>query len=338
MTRVALVVFQTLLLFTLAEAAARVVEWRYPGTSEIAFDYAPYRMLRMTKAPWPLNHEGFRARELASYRHTFLIEFLGGSVCLGIGTNAGKTVPERLEEALHEAGLRRAAVLNLCQGGATSAQELAILLQYGLPLAPQVVLSFDGANDLLHPRPVGDDESPNLPYLNAEIRSRFDHSFAAHLAFARVAARALPRQRREGPGVPVEEVLDSYFYSLQAAKVLAEARGSLYAVILQPSLHYQKPWSQKEKNMWGERAQTSRRAGEIYAAADTQLGHWRGDSFDLAAVFRDTRETVYSDSVHFVGERGYAMLFEELRRQGLVERIAARYRAWEEGMWQSRLP
>src|SRR5262249_49495385 len=140
------VLASTLVLLAVGEGVSRLAEGLRPSSSEVAFEYAPYRMLKMAHAPWPLNRDGFRARELDTYRNSFLVEFLGGSVCLGVGTDAGATVAERLEQALVRAGLERAQVLNLCQGGATSAQELAIFLEYGLPLSPQVVLSFDGAN------------------------------------------------------------------------------------------------------------------------------------------------------------------------------------------------
>ncbi len=114
------VFLNTLLLLLGSEGAARLAEWVHPPASDLTFEYAPYRMLKMSQAPWRLNRDGFRARELETYRNSFLIEFLGGSVCLGVGTNPGPTVPERLEIALHRAGLARVEVLNLCQGGATS--------------------------------------------------------------------------------------------------------------------------------------------------------------------------------------------------------------------------
>src|SRR5260370_24782958 len=186
-----LILLNTVLVFALAEGAARIAEWVHPERPDMTFGYAPYRMLRMTRAPWPLNREGFRARELESYRGRFLVEFLGGSVCVGVGTNPGAPLAERLEAELHRAGLARAAVLNLCQGGATSSQELAIFLEYGLPLAPRVVCSFGGANDLMHPRPVGEDDAANLPYHDAELRARFEGTLAGdlapHLALLRVA-------------------------------------------------------------------------------------------------------------------------------------------------------
>ena len=102
MPRAALILFQTLLLLGLAEGAARLAEWLHPAAEDVTFAYAPYRMLRMANAPWPLNREGFRARELESYRGSFLVEFLGGSVCLGVGANPGRIVPERLEDALQQ--------------------------------------------------------------------------------------------------------------------------------------------------------------------------------------------------------------------------------------------
>jgi len=342
MVRAAQVIAQTVLLLAVAEGGAHVAEWLHPGSEEIAFDYAPYRMLRMIRAPWPLNREGFRARELGSYRGSFLVEFLGGSVCLGEGVNPGKPVPERLEDALHAAGLERAKVLNLCQGGATSAQELAIFTQYGLPLGPQVVVSFDGANDLMHPRPFGDDEAPNLPYRDAQMRAQFygHHSWAAHLALTRVASRLARRAPVTGArgAVAPAEIFASYFYTLGLTQTLAQSRGALYAVLFQPTLHFAKPWSCDEIRMWSrvrprEGQEISRRAAELYTAAIPALQQWaranHAQVLDLTRAFANTSGTVYSDSVHFAGELGYGALSAEIQRQGLLEQITRRYREWE---------
>jgi len=342
MTRIARIVINTLLLVALAEGVARIVEWVHPPAEDLSFDYAPYRMLKMNRAPWPLNREGFRARELDTYRNTFLIEFLGGSVCMGIGTNPGRTVPERLEDALHQAGLGRAAVLNLCQAGATSAQELAIFLQYGLPRSPQVVLSFDGANDLMHPRPIGDDDAANLPYRNREMQALFDdhHSWVAHLALARVAGRIAARRvtTAVSPAVATDSILHSYLYSLDVVRTLTRAKGGWYAVVFQPTLHYQKPWSAEERSMWKQRRPVdgepvSKYTADLYEKTRVALADWSKETganvFDLSESFAATPDTVYSDSVHFTGETGYAKLSAELARQGWMDQIKARYREWE---------
>jgi hypothetical protein len=345
MTRVGWIVLNTVLLLALAEGAARIAEWLHPPAEELSFDYAPYRMLKMSRAPWPLNRQGFRARELETYRDTFLIEFLGGSVCLGVGTNPGRTLPERLEDTLHRAGLVRATVLNLCQGGAASAQELAIFLEYGLPLAPQVVLSFDGANDLMHPRPIGEDDAANLPYRDREMRALFQghHTFVAHLALARVAARIAADRAAApaGPPVSADSILNSYLYATEVTHTLTRAQGGWYAVLFQPTLHYRKPWSVEERAMWRERRPrqdaeaVSKRAAGLYRQARIALTDWSKETgaavFDLSGVFAETSDTVYSDGVHFTGETGYARLSAELERQGWIERITEQYREWEAG-------
>src|SRR5579863_3204346 len=252
---IAKVFLNTLLLLLGAEGVARLAEWIHPPADDLTFEYAPYRMLKMSRSPWQLNRDGFRAQELETYRNSFLIEFLGGSVCLGVGTNPGPTVPERLELALHRAGLARAKVLNLCQGGATSAQELAIFLEYGLPLAPQVVLSFNGANDVMHPQPIGEDTAANLPYQDREIRARMSGDTAlTHLAALRVAARLTarwnPPKRVTGNSVPEADILTSYHQTLSIVRILTEQQGGFYALLLQPTLHFEKPWSAQEAAMW----------------------------------------------------------------------------------------
>jgi hypothetical protein len=344
------ILLNTLLAAALAECLAHAAERLHPAREEITFDYAPYRMLRMSRAPWPLNREGFRADDLTNYRGKFLIEFLGGSVCLGVGTNPGKTLPERLQDALRAAGLHQARVLNLCQGGASSAQELAIFLQYGLPLSPQVVFSFNGANDLMHPVPLGEDGEANLPYRDQQLRASFGHSWLSHLALARVASRLAARLPRPEPpaenAVDPERILDSYLYAVGLVRELVEARGGWHAVLLQPALHYAKPWSPSERRMWRARRPrdaeaASRYAGQLFERARARLAAWNrapGGFFDLTHVFEATGETVYSDSVHFTGPRGYAMLAAELHARGWVDSIAARYRAWEKGREGIRWP
>jgi hypothetical protein len=346
MQRVFLIFLNTLLLLAVAEGAARVAERFRPGGDEVAFVYSPYRMLKMQRAPWPLNREGFRAEEFSAYRGSFLIEFLGGSVCLGVGDHPGATVPERLEAALHQAGLARARVLNLCQGGATSAQELAILVEYGLALHPQAVFSFDCANDVLHPRPIGEDDAANLPYENSRLEARVDGRDAlSHMALFRVAGRLSARfpapAWERGEPVPIAAILDSYLYHLNLARTLTENSHGVYAVLLQPTLHLDKPWSAEESSMWSaarprdgllltqlihDRYTEARSAARLWAAS-------RGATlYDLTRVFLNAPEPLYSDSVHFRGARGYELIFAELQRQGLMARLRRRYQAWETGL------
>lgn len=343
---VPLIVTNALLALALAEGAARLAERAHPGGDQVSFRYSPYRMLQMDRAPWPLDRDGFRAQELESYRGSFLIEFIGGSVCLGVGDDPGEPIPERIQEALRRAGLARAKVLNLCQGGAASAQELAILVEYGLRLNPDAVLSFDGANDVLHPRPIGEDDAANLPYKNAQLETRVDGGDAlSHLALARVAFRLAghfqaPAPARDEP-VAIGTILDSYLYHLGLARTLAQSQHAFYAVLLQPTLHLDKPWSPQELALWSAaRPRDGAALTAVIRARYTQtraaLAQWAQAGgtplYDLTRAFAAVAAPVYSDSVHFRGGLGYATLFEELEEQGLIERLQERYREWEAGL------
>jgi len=346
MPRGFLIAFNTIIAFALVEGAARLAEWVHPQGDSLRFAYSPYRMLKMSQAPFALNRDGFRAGELEIYRDSFLVEFLGGSVCVGIGENVGETLPERLQDALRAAGMVRARVLNLCQGGATSAQELAILTEYGLPLHPQAVLSFDGANDVFHPRPIGDDDAPNLPYENVQLEARANGQDGwSHLAALRVGARIVEHLRVPSPSagapVPLAEILESYFYHLGLARTLVEAQGGFYAVLLQPTLHLDKPWSSDETAMWKRRRPTdaeslSRVAHERYSTTREAAIRWSESTgtelYDLTDAFDAAQESIYSDSVHFRGSRAYEVLGLELEHKGLTGRLQARYREWEAGL------
>lgn len=341
-----LIALNTLLALGLAEGAARLAERIHPGGDQVSFVYSPYRMLKMDRAPWPLDRDGFRAQELETYRGSFLVEFVGGSVCLGVGDHPGETIPERLEGALRQVGLARAKILNLCQGGATSAQELAILIEYGLRLDPQAVLSFDGANDILHPRPSGPDDAANLPYKNAQLETRVDGGDAlSHLALARVAFRLTARFHSPAPaqGEPVATgaIIDSYLYHLGLARTLSRAQHAFYAVLLQPTLHLDKPWSRQEQELWRtarprDGAALTVAIRERYRQTRAATAQWAKASgtplYDLTRAFAATSEPVYYDSVHFRGSRGYEVLFTELEQQGLIDGLRERYREWETGL------
>ena len=89
--------------------------------------------------------------------------------------------------------------------------------------------------------------------------------------------------------------------------------------------------------MWNERRPRdgpaiSRYVHELYGSAAAALADWSAETgagvFDLSRAFAATSGTVYSDSVHFTGERGYEVLERELIRQGLIEKIEERYRLW----------
>ena len=170
------------------------------------------------------------------------------------------------------------------------------------------------------------------------------------MALARVALRLESRFRAPALSSPslasqapvaIESILDSYLYHLSLARSLTEAQHGFYAVLLQPTLHLDKPWSPQESLIWHtahprDAASFTLLIHDRYAEARQAAGRWSASNgvtlYDLTRVFSDAPEAVYSDSVHFRGPRGYEMLFAELERQGLITSLRQRYQAWETGL------
>jgi hypothetical protein len=164
MKRGATVALSAFIFILSAEGIARVAEWVNP----------------------------VRERPLGISGNTFLIVFVGDAACLK------ENVPEQLEHGLHRAGITRASVLNLCRAGAAAGEKMTAFLEYGLPLGPQVVVSFDGA-----------------PYLTPGIE---------HLALRRLVRGSSP-----GP----QSMLNSYLYATEVIRTLTKSQSGWFGV-LQP--------------------------------------------------------------------------------------------------------
>ena len=346
------IVLDFLVLFTVLNIGAFVIEKVHPEKGVVLdFDYAPYRMMKQVHGPWPLNDDGFRAPPLAQLEaHSgdfFNIVFIGGSVCLGAGGENGAPLPQLVEEMLRKKGMGKIRVINLCQGGTVTAQEFAIFLQYGLPLEPALLVSFNGSNDLFHPAPIGFDEKPNLPYLDDEMRALWTQGRLG--AGLTSALRSLPIShllRRvnkhfrmhpaSGPGVSVEEAVGSYVFGLDLTARLARSYKIPYAVFLQPTLYVAKKIHHEEleriSDPFQDPKRVSERANQLYALARKQLTTWSGKSgvrlFDLTQTYRDTAEPLYSDSVHFGSALGYQLLLANLGEQGFVSYVEGLYGRW----------
>jgi len=356
------VVFTTFILFLLMVEGAAFVAMKLRGTPKpnaplLKFDYAPYRMMKTVQAPWPINEAGFRAKPLQSYLarpdESFRIVFLGGSVCAGYGGDTGPVLPDLLQERLHELGLAGTEVINLAQGGAVSAQELAILIQYGLKLQPEIVISFNGVNDLGHPSPIGSDEEPNLPYFDARMREMwqdakrpsFWSAFYTRTSTGQMPARIYHKLLRAGffggskkKVVPVDGVVASYVRTMDLTRRLTAAYGIKHVVVLQPVALVKKPMSPEELRYVREfdLLNFQERFQALYQKSAEALHSLSPDGefrtfYDLAGAFRDEERTVYLDGTHFVNRIGYPRLLEVLEEQGLIEQISREYRRWAEG-------
>ncbi len=130
------------------EAAARVALFFTRGSSTVGLPertlYLEYRPFVMFGDDWDTALNPSRYPRAAGDQRKYRILLVGGSTAAGFPTKV-------LEEAFAQKFKgRRFEVINAAHGGYNARQELIVVSLWGLNLKPDMVISLDGANDLVH--------------------------------------------------------------------------------------------------------------------------------------------------------------------------------------------
>jgi hypothetical protein len=215
--------------------------------------------------PIRLNAEGFRTREIVNPKPAdeLRIFFVGGSTVIG-GYQVETTIPGVVEAYLQANGLPQARAYNFGVLSFVSGQELALLVHRLIDLKPDLVIAYDGGNDLYEPWVY--DPRPGYPFnfvteeeamtalANAQGDAKTVASFSRDSALLqallgtgdwvkRVSLR-LDRLRNAvdyGSSQWKEAVVGAYARNLAAMCQFSRANGALYAAYFQPLLAYSKP-------------------------------------------------------------------------------------------------
>ena len=266
------IALNTLFLFLLIEVFALTIETFRPGNDRAlsSFEWAPWRLIK-SKNPednsFVLNSDGF---ELQSFHippkivGETRVVLLGGSTCVGYGVGDGsalnidKALKEIAENAQSDNSFR---FINLYQAGAVSFDEVVIFSLYGLSLKPDIVLLFNGANDIYATVPLGPNKKAGLPYMADQHMQRWhksDTNFLVSLsqifATTRVMRRILNKVAQledkqnavENSDMHKTEIANTYLRSLTILNALGEANGFKVLVALQPVSIQKKPLAKEE--------------------------------------------------------------------------------------------
>jgi hypothetical protein len=233
---------------------------------ERLFDYEVRRLNRhlltaafgdLLRRPSAINSRGFLSPELNARKapDEYRLAMLGGSVVF-TGPTMALALPAQLAAALREANLpalrdRRITYVNAGLPSGVSGQELAQLVYHVLPMNPDLLVVFDGFNDLFLPLQ-GYDCRPGYPYdyIVEEYRyyrflgeRSWSSTFLSLFDPALLAGR--PRRvtqtyyqalkvRRPGRQRLMAQTLDAYLTNLRRIVRIARAYGMKVAVFLQP--------------------------------------------------------------------------------------------------------
>jgi lysophospholipase L1-like esterase len=210
-----------------------------------------------------LNVDGFRIEgEISATKPAdeIRIFMLGGSTVL-FGSPVTNTIAGALEAALRAAGLPRARLYNFGVAAFVSSQELALLVHQLVYLNPDLVIAYDGGNDLISPWIY--DPRPGFPFnfvaweeainklSNTGNRSKSIASLAQDSALIQALVgttewdiridRESLRRKAGYAGEPWKHaIVDTYARNIAAMCRIARSKDVLFAAYFQPTLSYSK--------------------------------------------------------------------------------------------------
>jgi lysophospholipase L1-like esterase len=280
------------------------------------------------------NERGFRGGAVTSPKPggRRRIVVLGGSAVFGSGASSdAATFPALLQAVLHARGRREVEVVNAGAPAYVSGQELARLIYEIMDLEPDVVIVYDGFNDLnspllFDPRP---GYPSNFAWLEQSVHFNSFRTLVAYRARLAVQSSGLGfwarrlRGARDGvvPSGPAvdADIIETYRRNLDRMVSVMRARGIRAVCVFQPTLLARRQRTAAEDAVvaYMERRHpgyTARFAGLQPRAVEAMraVAAARGVPFvDLSGLFDGSTETIFIDTAH-VTDRGNALIAERL--------------------------
>ncbi|MEW6556593.1 MAG: hypothetical protein AB1349_04470 [Elusimicrobiota bacterium] len=282
-----------------------------------------------------INSLGFRGEEFNPQKPkgVYRIFTVGGSAVLGIQVADNETFCAVLENMLNLTSKdRKFEVINAGRSSYLSAQEMILIEMQILDYTPDMIIVFDGLNDLHHS--VVYDRRPGYPYLFDMIErscgqtplkryfilglSRGIQFLAQKSRFVGILDTNLKKiRKKEETYEPNSPVIDFYRKNLDLiAKICKSKNVKLVIASPQPFLGTKKYLSAEEqKIVHGNYLEVM---VEMYKSALAQVKAVTSENkvnfINMIDVFDNEKDTVYYDVVHF-SAKGHKLIAERLYKE-----------------------
>ncbi len=250
----------------------------------------------------------------------YRIFFVGGSAAMA-GCPLKNTISGKIEANLKSVGLTNAKVYNFGAGSFNSAQELSLLVHTLVDYRPDMVIIYDGANEL---QPYLYDPRPNYPYdfllrqnsflklknlKNLKLRQIFSIVLKKSRFISKVFGEKIEKDFFYTPELRKEvgylsddwkiKIISSYVNNILKMNVLSESYNFDFIAVYQPLVIYKEPLVGKEKSLYG----TAEFFKDVYDSMATTLNNIEGRSgknffYDFRNVFDGYDKELYTDYVH----------------------------------------
>lgn len=305
--RLALAAVSLLLTLGVLEVAARAyVKWRYGDAAHgmnWRFAYEPYLLTRTDER---LHRE---------------VPAKGGSLrVLMVGGSTAALVPDALLASELEAALRRPVeVINLGQGGYILNQERIALLLHGLKLQPDLVITLDGANDLVTASKTGE---PGLTYSNGFIELAVERPWVnalfgavRHSQFVNCLNKLRERRaerRSHGDERVLGRTVEHVREALESITAMSRGKGAAHLAVVQPYLYLRTSRTAEEEQLASAFAYRGDYMSRGFRALAARLREASAQApgrtlLDATGAFDGTSEACFIDEVHLT-EAGNRLL------------------------------
>ncbi len=293
----------------------------------------PYVMFRMSpnfhSKTINVNSMGFRGREIEKEKREglFRIIVVGGSAAMGYGSTSDETAfPYVLERLLNaESKGARFEVINAGLAAAISRQELIVIAAELLDLRPDMIILFDGFNDIVGS--VINDRRPNYPWrfetlekaISASPTKLFINKRLRNFRPTRKILDLIEEKRKREAWRqyrPNDPAVEAYLENVRKMCALIKASSAEPVVVLQPALYFKKDISRDERSILDSQPQGLRSIVEpMFEKGRIGLGKAAKEEgvlfLDLSHGFDAHPETIFFDAVHF-GDKGQEIIAEKI--------------------------
>ncbi len=235
------------------------------------------------------------------------------------GSTAQGWKPEVLKNVIEENSELRVEVFNGAHGAYNIRQQLIVLSIWGKRINPDIVVSLDGANDILHSLR-GENEEGTF-YLNHTYKAYLTEPYMGSLYWVLQNSQlynGIIRLSRRYVKFNKEDHYGNVGIYLEAKKnisLVSKAFGAKHISILQPYMGFKKIKSEIEENftIYDFRDEVVK---ELFIYTEDKLNkNYRNFEntfhFNSQKIF-DVERGVFSDDFHFIDDYGYKKLSNEV--------------------------
>lgn len=299
-----------ILILIILEITARVGIFIIRGSSTtginertLNLDYEPYVMF---------GHKWERQYNNLNSKEKIRIMLLGGSTGEAFDVKI-------LEKKIQQKTKIETEIFNSAAGAYNARQQLVLLSIWGKRINPEIIISFDGANDILHSLR-GENEKGTF-FLNNTFDTYLTKPYLGTFIYLIQNSQlynGIVRLSRRYVSFDKKDHLDNIDIYLEAKKnisLISNAYGAYHISILQPYLGFKKNKSDREKafTFYDFRDEIVK---ELFNYTDSKLKELSNE-FENTYYFNsqnlyNINKTIFSDDFHFIDDYGYELLAEEI--------------------------